>query len=432
MTDLFAKNVDIISQRWPILASALRFESIDHFDAQLVEGNNQTISVDGIQLSSRHNRIAEAKLLINPLPLVCDKVTVYGIGMGDVMSLLIDNKQLQSIEVVPLNLSLLALLLSFTDQSEWLSDPRVKVAYQAHQHKINLPNISITPDLLLANNENAILRDHLVLENNRAYVNRQHQPANPEVQKRLNENAQAIANDPDASTLILPHGQYKAHLIGSGPTLENHYDYLRAQRKLPIGQRSLMIAVDTALKALIHENIIPDIVVSIDNKITPAHFPDTIPSSITLVYFPTLSSLIHGQWPGPKYIAYSKNPIYDKLDKQYPKLRLFTNGSVIHPAIDLAVYLNIKEITLFGCDFSYPGNKTHAFWHDGALGPSINNQNHHWVINGHGERVATDLNFRGYLRSLEHYISAKQHVKFYQSSLDGARIHGAQYKDLSL
>ena len=79
-----------------------------------------------------------------------------------------------------------------------------------------------------------------------------------------------------------------------------------------------------------------------------------------------------------------------------------------------------------------PGNKTHAFWHDRALGPSINNQNHHWVINGHGERVATDLNFRGYLRSLEHYISAKQHVKFYQSSLDGARIHGAQYKDLSL
>ncbi|MCG9737604.1 DUF115 domain-containing protein [Shewanella insulae] len=430
MTELFNANLNIISQRWPIIASALQQVSFDHLDAALVTGQNQTISVNGIQLSSRHDRLAEARLLINTIPKETQEVNVYGIGMGDVPSLLIDNPQLQEILICPLNISLFALLLSYTDQSEWLSDKRVVLIHQLEQNWLARHYIAITPDLLLVDDENAKLRDLLVLENNRAYANKHHTVENPEIQQRLLDNLGAIERDPDAATLKLTHRQSQAHLIGAGPTLEAHYSYLLKQRALPVGQRPLMIAVDTSLNALVCNRIIPDIVVSIDRKITLAHFPEVIPKDITLVYFPTLSPEVISTWPGPKFNAYSTSSIYDQLVQRHSKIRLFTSGSVIHPSIDLAVNLGIKEITLFGCDFCYPNNKTHAHWEDGILGPSTQMEKKHWVLNGHGERVATDLNFRAYLRSLEHYIRLHPQVKFYQSSLEGARIGGTQYKEL--
>ncbi|NRD74811.1 DUF115 domain-containing protein [Shewanella sp. VB17] len=428
MTELLNANLEIINQRWPILASALKCASIEHLDANLVTGHNQTISVNGIQLSSRYDRIAEAQLFINQLPLDCTHVTVYGVGMGDVTSLLIDDKKMKKIDVCPLNLNLFKLLLSYTDQAEWLIDNRISIVELSKQAHIPDSYIAITSDLHLADNENARLRDLLVLENNREYANKRHQADDPKLIARFNENRKYLVKDPDAATLRLTHTQHHTLVIGSGPTLENHYDYLIAQRALPIGQRPLMIAVDTALKALSSQSITPDILVCIDQQITLSYLPENIPQSVTLIYFPRIHPSIIDHWPGPRFNAYSKGAIYDTLDAELPKLRLFTSGSVIHPAIDFAAYLNSCEITLFGCDFSYPYNKTHAFWKDSSLGIKAENAKH-WVINGHGERVATDLNFRAYLRSLEHYIRFKPQIKFYQSSLDGARIHGAQYRE---
>ncbi|SQH77577.1 conserved protein of unknown function, might belong to Motility accessory factor Maf [Shewanella benthica] len=431
MTELFSTNLQIIQQRWPALALALNSQNIENLDAKLVTATNQTISVNGIQLSSRYNRLAEAQLLINQISTDERKVTVYGLGMGDVPSLLIDSKTVKQIDICILNLQVLALLLSYTDQTEWLDDSRVTIIHSPSQDRFDDNAISVLPDLLLASDENSRLRDLLVLENNREYANKKHQSDDPKIIKRFKENQRLLEQDPDAASLSLIHTQNNALIVGAGPSLELHYEYLRSQRALPIGLRPLMIAVDTALMGLISEEIIPDIVVSIDSEIKKKHFPDVIPPSIKLVYFPRVAYKVLIDWPGERFNAYSKNSLYDELDSHTPKLRLFSNGSVIHPAIDLAVYLNTKELTLFGCDFSYPNDKTHAFWEDGALGADASHAKH-WVLNGHGKRVPTELNFRAYLRSLEHYIHTHPQVKFYQSSLEGALIHGAQYRECKI
>ena len=88
----------------------------------------------------------------------------------------------------------------------------------------------------------------------------------------------------------------------------------------------------------------------------------------------------------------------------YLKAQLYVGGSVIHPAVDLAVKMGAAKITLFGADFAFPNNKTHAGWSDGDLGPN-------WVLLGIGywtgmaQRVKTQLNFRSYLCELERYIA---------------------------
>lgn len=84
------------------------------------------------------------------------------------------------------------------------------------------------------------------------------------------------------------------------------------------------------------------------------------------------------------------------------------------------------RITLFGADFAFPMNKTHAGWDDGDLGPAVA-QARHWVRDGNGERVRTQLNFRGYLCVLERYIALHPEVSFLNSSRAGAMIVGTQF-----
>jgi len=94
--------------------------------------------------------------------------------------------------------------------------------------------------------------------------------------------------------------------------------------------------------------------------------------------------------------------------------------------VDLAVHMGSSQITLFGADFAFPNNKTHAGWSDGDLGPQVGAARH-WVLDGHGQRVKTQLNFRSYLCELERYIAGHPRVAFYNSSRAGAMIVGTTF-----
>ncbi|QYJ85077.1 hypothetical protein K0I73_12680 [Shewanella mesophila] len=72
MTELFAENLNIINQRWPDIASSLQEVSFDHLNATFVTSQNQTISVNGIQLCSRHDR-PRSKPLLSNAPKTADK-----------------------------------------------------------------------------------------------------------------------------------------------------------------------------------------------------------------------------------------------------------------------------------------------------------------------------------------------------------------------
>ena len=131
-------------------------------------------------------------------------------------------------------------------------------------------------------------------------------------------------------------------------------------------------------------------------------------------------------WKGKRYGGYSASPVYAALRQQYPRGQLHVGGSVIHPAVDLAVKMGASRITLFGADFAFPMNKTHAGWNDGDLGPGVE-QARHWVLDGHGQRVSTQLNFRGYLCELERYIAGHPQVRFSTAVGRARLIAGTQF-----
>ena len=215
-------------------------------------------------------------------------------------------------------------------------------------------------------------------------------------------------------------------MVAAGPSLSITIDWLKQQY---LEQKYTIFAVDAAVPSLIKAGIKPDLIVAIDkssDKIFNSVTRDDI-ANIPLLYFPVVQNKFLEDWPGQRLIAFSSGQSFDWLAKQYPNImRLYSGGSVIHPTIDAAVQLGIKEIILLGADFSFINNKTHAsdvpmYFEDVHVGAD-NAQ--HWVLNGLGEKNATYLNFRGYLRDLEHYIALNPKVKFYNSSLLGAAISG--------
>ncbi|MGI2259519.1 motility associated factor glycosyltransferase family protein [Shewanella sp. GXUN23E] len=430
MTDLLQLNLQVIAQRWPAIAGQLAPLSTDSLNATLVEGLEQTISINGLQLSSRHGRIREAALLCSQVPRDTESLHLYGTGMGDVAIYLLENHPLQSLYVHLMNLKVFKLLLTYTNQSEWLSDPRVQLIATPDSDYPKQPNIAIPPELALCDEDYSVVRDMLVYELNREHVNHNRSQQIDRYKHRLASNRGNLQADADVSVMTADYHCQQALVIAAGPSLEEHYQALLQISKRPRSQRPLLIAVDTAVKGLHSKGIQADVIVTVDELITAQIINLENCEGCALVYMAKTDPELIAHWPGPRFNAHSDLPRDDKLAADIPKTRLFLNGSVVHPAIHLALLLGAQDITLIGADFGYVGKKAHAFWQPNIIGGGFQDTGHR-VLDGHGGQLPTALNLRAYLRALEHFIRKYPHIKFYRASLNGADIKGTTFRALN-
>lgn len=423
MSEFLQANAEVLQRRWPALFERLMAEDSAAIQAELVDGLGSTLSVNGIQLTSRHDRLHEAQVQAASLP---DKAQlhVYGTGLGDLPGVLLEREGLQRLYVHILNGALFALVLQLLDQRDWLEDPRIELFYAGDHSDMFTPFFALPAEMLLADDFNAKIRDRLVNEVHLSFNNREFDAQSPFIQQRLQECLPVLLGDDDVAQLFGSCTDREIYVIGTGPTLEGHFERLAAARAQ--AQRPMFICVDTAYRPLLEHGIKPDLVVTIDQRISFRHLPFEQSDGIALVYLPMSDPEVLGAWKGRRYGGYSASPIYVGLREQHPRALLHVGGSVIHPAVDLAVKMGAARITLFGADFAFPMNKTHAGWGDGDLGPGVN-QARHWVRDGNGQRVSTQLNFRGYLCVLERYIAEHPHVQFFNSSRAGALIAGTQF-----
>lgn len=424
MSDSFDHNAQVIERRWPALFARLMTEGSVQEQAELVEGSGSTLSICGIQLTSRHDRPREARLQAASLPPDSPVVHVYGTGLGDLPSVLLEGAGLQRLYVHILNGAIFLLTLQLLDQRHWLGDPRVELRYAGDSPDIHLPFFALPSEMLLADDFNAKIRDRLISEVHLTFNNREFDPQSPEIIQRLRDSFELVSRDADVAELFATQPGREVYVIATGPSLEQHFEQLRAVREQE--PRPLFISVDTAYRPLREQGITPDVVVSIDQRIGFRHLPPEDTGDIPLVYLPLSDPQVLAAWKGVRYVGYSASPVYAELRQQISKAELYVGGSVIHPAVDLAVKMGADRITLFGADFAFPMNKTHAGWNDGDLGPGVS-QARHWVLDGNGERVSTQLNFRSYLCELERYIAGHPDVRFFNSSRAGAMIVGTTF-----
>lgn len=424
MSETLQRNLAAIERRWPDVARRLLAENTEAVPAQLLEGQGSTLSVNGIQLTSRHDRVAEAQRQAESLPSDSPQLYLYGTGLGDLQRVLLAANTLRALHVHILNGALFALVLQLLEQDDWLTDPRVELAYADAASEIRLPFFALPAELVLADDSSARIRDRLVSEVHVGFTNQTFSPDSAETAERLEQGRALLLSDADVADLFDSQRGRDAFIIATGPSLQQHLP--RLTEVFHAAQRPVFICVDTAYVSLRQHGIKPDLVISIDHRIAPRHLPPEDTDGIALVYLPGQDADVLKAWQGPRYGGYSSSPIYSVMRNEIPRGHLHMGGSVIHPAVDLAVKMGAPRVTLFGADFAFPGGKTHTGWGDGHLGPNVDVARH-WVLDGRGDKVKTQLNFRSYLIELERYIASHPDVTFLNTSRDGAFIAGTTF-----
>lgn len=420
-TDFLAANYAPLARRWPQVAAAVE-EAIGNLPGfAWLQRPCPTLVIDGIQLTSAHDRTREATLQAARIPAGSRQAWVYGMALGDVPRLLLQRPELRNLQVVLFNPGVAALSLYFFDHRDWLDDPRVSLVVAGPEDTLQQPYAALPACLHLADDAASRLRDLICLDLATPFIRKRHQPDNPHLRQRLTDNAAYVAQDPSIEALCGTFPGRTAVVAGAGPTLSDHYGWLRDSKPGPL------IAVDAAVRPLLAAGIIPDVVVGIDGHadIYDLFFRDldlTLLRRSALVYFPVVQPELLKYWPGQRHAAYSDAPIYSELAARHPKERLFSSGSVIHPATDLATRLGVERVLFAGADFSFPGGQSHV----AGCSQARPAQGSHWVLNGHGERVPTLPNLRAYLRDLEEFIAGKTGIQFRNAGSRGAAIRHAQ------
>lgn len=426
MSSFFPINGKVLRRRWPYIHQLLIREDVSALaeQAQLVEGQQATIAIDGIQLTSRHDRVGEARKMASNIPADVDTIVLYGMGLGDLpRHLLRQRNKLKRLVIYPMNLQLLYLIIHLTDQSDWMADPRVELRLpNPDGERVFAINASFVAELELADVRSHKLRD-------RVLINNVHGRNNEEFDRdwlahRLQNSRDILKLDRDVSELFSIFMGREFYVLATGPTLSQNLDKLKFIRGE--STRAFFIAVDTALKPLLDNGIYPDLVVTLDPGITTEMLEIDRIKDIPLVYIPYNQASILSQWRGPRYCAYHDLPLMERTNQDIPHTFLYAGGSVIHPAVDLAVRMGASQVTLFGADFAFPGERTHTGWEDGVLGTHLIRAKR-TVPDGHGNQVKTMLNFCMYLNAMEYLIEMYPHVKFMNASRDGARIQGTEY-----
>ena len=159
MSEFFQSNAEVILRRWPAVAERLLAEDSGALQADLVEGLGSTLSINGIQLTSRHDRTREARLQADSLPADSPAIHVYGTGLGDLQLELLQRPGVERLHVHILNGAVFALVLQLLDQQAWLADSRVELHYAADLREICLPFFALPSELVLADDYNAKIRD---------------------------------------------------------------------------------------------------------------------------------------------------------------------------------------------------------------------------------------------------------------------------------
>lgn len=154
---------------------------------------------------------------------------------------------------------------------------------------------------------------------------------------------------------------YPAIIVAGGPSLDKWFPYIKK-----VQEHFIIIAVDTSLNTLIKNEIIPDIVISVDAQIINyLHLEGNLSKIRFLVadpavYYLTIKNFLNYNHyiffynNSIPFVSYILNKIYSNIDF------IKSGGSVSTNALDLSHYLGCNPIYFTGLDFGFPENIIHT------------------------------------------------------------------------
>jgi hypothetical protein len=414
-------NQGVISKRWPELADAI-FRG-PPMEWELREVGCRPLAIGGLQMASAHGPGLEAELQASRVPENASQAYIYGLGLGDLQRALLERPQLKQLTVVLLNLAEARVTFEQLSDQQWLSDPRIQLEYRPGDRELRTPFSVVPPSLQLADESCHAMRDAVMLRLSEPFIASNWKGRMATISGYLNENKSLIQGDADVAELFQRWRGRDFLIAGPAPTLAPGIAKFQA-----LSQDAVTIAISTALQPLIAAGIQPDLVIMIDAESIDPLEPEQRESfaQTPLVYLAEVRKSTVKAWPGPRYVCYLDRPRYKELRKLIPRANLWTEGTVAHSAIDLAVQCGAAKVTLFGLDFGYPGGESHSAGTPDYM-PIRERDRGRTLLDGHGSPISSDLHLITYLRDIEQYISAHPEVSFWRADRRGAAMEGVSW-----
>jgi hypothetical protein len=211
--------------------------------------------------------------------------------------------------------------------------------------------------------------------------------------------------------------------VAAGPSLDKNIRMLRKAHG-----KSLIIAVDAALKPLLASGITPDIIATLDpiDK-NVEKFSGILPNQLKdvgLVFAPEGNRAIPKLFTGPRFFTNSQNTFTDWLIGHFGAVPDFPPMyTVSHLAFLVARHMGCDPIILAGFDFSFPGNRHHSKGCAKTWTVDFEKWKFIEIEDIHGGKVKTFDQFLYMLRLLEREI-IKTKALCIDATEGGARIRG--------
>lgn len=221
-----------------------------------------------------------------------------------------------------------------------------------------------------------------------------------------------------------------AILVAAGPSLNKNIQELKAAKN-----KAFILAVDTAVKPLVHAGIIPDAYITIDAKKPLNLVDEERVRNIPVIAPITANHDILKRQRGKKIFYFDGYMLgmyaYRAAGKILPAVQ--TGGSVACSGLSLLYKMGFNTIILVGQDLAYTDNKSHA---DGTFQDKMPTENTDAMIRVKGnyeEEVPTLANLKIYLDWFVMFVEGAQkrrNVRFINATAGGAYIEGTELMTL--
>ncbi len=360
--ELFQRNLNFISKYNSKFAEDLDTNrQLGNYSVCLDKGLENTLIVNGFQLSSRYDRLAFAQYRCRNIDLDKD-IFIYGFGIGDELALLSNNTQ-SNIYVIILNPGLFFELLGrienlnlYIKQNIHFVIPKDSFPY-SHNSSINPVELYIEQQVFnnLKTKLINIIDDLNIKSDVESFLVQ-------EEANSLKENYELLKNEKLLDQNDLLNLGKKVAVAAPGPSLKDNIEKLKKlnREQVPI------VTIDVALKFLLDNEIIPDVIVTCDSRMSPEKIGDINPykkelnNSLFIFCANTPSSVINLFSCKKRYIFKKKQlDFIDYLPEEQSDFVQIT-GSVLNMAIEIASAAKPENILLFGTDFAFSEKQTHA------------------------------------------------------------------------
>lgn len=413
-------NLVLLERRWPSLTERVRAaETAPHTWS---ETPTPAPVVGGKQLWSGWDRRGEAVHQAAAVPVGSVVAIVYGFGSGVLPELLLERAELQRLLVVPLSLPILRLALELAPV-RWLEDPRVQIMHGSglgSPWSADVPRCFVAGEMPHPDPDCARLRDELAIEISRRFQSLQLLGQRERDVRHYLANEATHGTDQRVSDLVASTRcrDERAIVVAGGPTVDDEIEWLRTQ--VLAAQPPTVICVGTALRTLFFAGLQPDVCVVIDtaeSQLTQLNEVDPEwTRRITLVYERSIVPGFVSFWRGPRYWAHTGK-----------SGDLWSDGTVLHASVDLAVQLGAKRVTLLGADFCYAYDRSHLL---GCIDcqPTANTAGDQ-LVDGHGHPVRAIVSHTHMRRRLERYVAQRPGVRFTKRGRAGLPIEGVPWEE---